>query len=276
MQVAMIAQGEFMELLRAKSDDKKMIFRKLFQTEFYQKLTENLAVKRKEKQSEIGKIRTICQTEAAHILLPKEYEHTDELEQIRRRILSSDRLSVTDLELLLKELEKLCEVSDRQQEELEKRCMELSRKRDEDREAVIHGKNQVRYFQQKEQAEKVLKEYQETEEERQAVRKRKIGQIQQAGEIREKYQQWQESVQRRKQAEQGLQEQREILPRLRKESLMAQKEEQKAEEAYQLAVGTEYQSGTGSGKGTEDVGETPTGRDGSRENEEEVTTAGKK
>ena len=189
MQVAMIAQGEFMELLRAKSDDKKMIFRKLFQTEFYQKLTENLAGKRKEKQSEIGKIRTICQTEAAHILLPKEYEHTDELEQIRRRILSSDRLSVTDLELLLKELETLCEVSDRQQEELEKRCMELSRKRDEDREAVIHGKNQMRYFQQKEQAEKVLKEYQETEEERQAV-KRKIGQIQQAGEIREKYQQW--------------------------------------------------------------------------------------
>ena len=30
MQVAMIAQGEFMALLRAKSDDKKVIFRKLF------------------------------------------------------------------------------------------------------------------------------------------------------------------------------------------------------------------------------------------------------
>ena len=36
MQVAMIAQGEFMELLRAKSDDKKTIFRKLFGTELYQ------------------------------------------------------------------------------------------------------------------------------------------------------------------------------------------------------------------------------------------------
>ena len=36
MQVAMIAQGEFMELLRAKSDDKKVIFRKLFNTELYQ------------------------------------------------------------------------------------------------------------------------------------------------------------------------------------------------------------------------------------------------
>ena len=235
MQVAMIAQGEFMELLRAKSDDKKMIFRKLFQTEFYQKLTENLAGKRKEKQSEIGKIRTICQTEAAHILLPKEYEHTDELEQIRRRILSSDRLSVTDLELLLEELEKLCEVSGRQLEELEKRCMELSRKRDEDREAVIHGKNQMQYVHQKEQAEKVLKEYQATEEERQEV-KRKIVQIRQAGEIRERYLQWQEAVQREKQTEKGLYQQRAMLPRLNEESLMAQKEEKKAEEAYQLAV----------------------------------------
>ena len=34
MQVAMIAQGEFMELLRAKSDDRKLVFRKLFRTVF--------------------------------------------------------------------------------------------------------------------------------------------------------------------------------------------------------------------------------------------------
>ena len=33
MQVAMIAQGEFMELLRAKSDEKREIFRRLFHTE---------------------------------------------------------------------------------------------------------------------------------------------------------------------------------------------------------------------------------------------------
>ena len=39
MQVAMIAQGEFMELLRAKSDAKKLIFRKLFHTELYAQLS---------------------------------------------------------------------------------------------------------------------------------------------------------------------------------------------------------------------------------------------
>ena len=47
MQVAMIAQGEFMELLRAKSDDKKVIFRKLFHTELYQKIVEELARRRR-------------------------------------------------------------------------------------------------------------------------------------------------------------------------------------------------------------------------------------
>ena len=42
MQVAMIAQGEFMELLRAKSDEKKVIFRKLFHTEKYEKIANEL------------------------------------------------------------------------------------------------------------------------------------------------------------------------------------------------------------------------------------------
>ena len=50
MQVAMIAQGEFMELLRAKSDEKKVVFRKLFNTEPYQKIVEELGQCRKEKQ----------------------------------------------------------------------------------------------------------------------------------------------------------------------------------------------------------------------------------
>lgn len=50
MQVAMIAQGEFMDLLRAKSDDKKVIFRKLFNTEMYQKIVEELGQRKKAKE----------------------------------------------------------------------------------------------------------------------------------------------------------------------------------------------------------------------------------
>ena len=72
MQVAMIAQGEFMDLLRAKSSDKKLIFRKLFGTELYQKLADELDRRRKEKLSDMTRIRKVCQTEAGHGHIPEE------------------------------------------------------------------------------------------------------------------------------------------------------------------------------------------------------------
>ncbi len=235
MQVAMIAQGEFMELLRARSDEKKIIFRKLFQTEFYQKLTEKLAGKRKEKQGEMGRIRTICQTEAAHITLPEDYERAEDLEQRKARILAADRLAVTDLESLMEELELLCADLNLRQKELEERSAEASQKRDADREAVLHGKNQIRYFQQKDRAEKVLAEYQASEKARQE-QTRRIHQIRQAGEIRQVYLQWQEAVQRRKETETALRRQQEKLPDLEKNRKQALETEAQAEADYQQAV----------------------------------------
>ena len=70
MQVAMIAQGEFMELLRARTEDKKVIFRKLFHTELYEKIVEELFRRRKCKKQEIDGIRTRCQTEISHVRIP--------------------------------------------------------------------------------------------------------------------------------------------------------------------------------------------------------------
>ena len=43
MQVGMIAQGEFMDVLRKKSTDKKEIFRKLFHTGIFQNIIDTLA-----------------------------------------------------------------------------------------------------------------------------------------------------------------------------------------------------------------------------------------
>ena len=53
MQVAMIAQGEFMELLRAKSKDKKIIFRKLFNTELFRRLQMNLEEGKKQRKGRL-------------------------------------------------------------------------------------------------------------------------------------------------------------------------------------------------------------------------------
>ena len=109
MQVAMIAQGEFMEILRARTDDKKVIFRKLFNTELFQKIVYELDRRCKEKRTEIAQIRTSCQTEAGHIVIPEAYDRAENLSEQKRRVLRSDKFSVTDMEKLLEELKILCE-----------------------------------------------------------------------------------------------------------------------------------------------------------------------
>ena len=81
MQVAMIAQGEFMEILRARTDDKKVIFRKLFNTELFQKIVYELDRRCKEKKTEIAQIRTSCQTEAGHIVVPEDYDRGELLSE---------------------------------------------------------------------------------------------------------------------------------------------------------------------------------------------------
>ena len=106
MQVAMIAQGEFMELLRAKSDAKKLIFRKLFHTELYAQVTEELANRKKEKERELAVLRTMAQTVMARATIPAEYEAAPELLQQKERVLSGE-LSV--LEAFLDGLAVLCE-----------------------------------------------------------------------------------------------------------------------------------------------------------------------
>ena len=108
MQVAMIAQGEFMELLRAKSDTKKEIFRKLFHTQIFQDIVEELGKRKREKLSEIGRIRTVCQTETSHLVIPEADPDIEEISLLKKRILESERLSVVDMENLLAKLEGLC------------------------------------------------------------------------------------------------------------------------------------------------------------------------
>ena len=53
-----------MDLLRAKSDDKKVIFRKLFNTEMYQDIVKEVGNRKREKDKEIAILKTQCQTEA--------------------------------------------------------------------------------------------------------------------------------------------------------------------------------------------------------------------
>lgn len=158
MQVAMIAQGEFMELLRAKSDDKKIIFRKLFGTGLFQKLVEELGNRRKEKLENIARIRTACQTEAGHVKVPGYFENREELSDLQQRIIGSDRMNVADMENFLNLLKNLTlQISGKQQEEQEVYDL-LTADRDKKIKALTEGQTIAISFKQLEDAGNSLKE----------------------------------------------------------------------------------------------------------------------
>ena len=215
MQVAMIAQGEFMELLRAKSDDKKVIFRKLFHTELYGKIVEELGRRRKGKQQEMGQIRTICQTEASHVEVPADYEKAEELLTLKKRIVSSDRLSVVDLEEMLAILEDLCSTLKERCSAAGKEYREANRLYLEKRDACTAGLQLLRRFQELEQAEQELEECKAQEKEI-CETADQIRMISDAYEIQAVYERYMDAEKTVKAAERSLAEQEEALPGLSK------------------------------------------------------------
>ena len=221
MQVAMIAQGEFMELLRAKSDDKKVIFRRLFHTELYQKIVEELAGRRREKQKDIARIRTECQTEAGHIVIPDmsdteenfTCENAARLEMLKKRIISSDRLSVSDMEQLLGELRRLCDF-------LKSRTDSISREYDgankeylEKRDAYNNALQLIRRFEELEQAEKDLAECADLAEKMKEIGKI-IAEIQAAYEIQAVYVRFEDAEKTVWEMKKNLEEQEKQIPGL--------------------------------------------------------------
>ena len=86
MQIAMIAQGEFMELLRAKSDDKKKIFRKLFHTELYDEIVREVDRRRADCNQNIADMKTQFQTVISRLCLPPDREETGDLQEWKLEI----------------------------------------------------------------------------------------------------------------------------------------------------------------------------------------------
>lgn len=104
MQVAMIAQGEFMDVLRKSSNEKKEIFRKLFHTEIYNDIVEELNNRRKETEKSISDIKTRCMSEVGHIHISEEHENLVFL------IEAIQRGEISYLNELVDELESYCQV----------------------------------------------------------------------------------------------------------------------------------------------------------------------
>lgn len=213
MQVAMIAQGEFMELLRAKSDDKKMIFRKLFHTGLYEEIKNEFAVRKKEKQAEIDQIRMRCIAEISRTELPEGLEQTAFLKEKKKELEKSKDFSVTVLEQFLEKLELLCEELLKRTKEAKKIMEKRSQERDHARDAAAKASQLLKSFVQLEDAEKTLQSLKEQEEaitERQELAVR----VEDAWEVQAVYQRLLDCKKMLEKLRSDLQEQTEQLPNL--------------------------------------------------------------
>lgn len=231
MQIAMIAQGEFMDLLRAKSDDKKVIFRKLFNTEMYQEIVGELANRKREKDKEIAILKTQCQGEAGRIRIPEEYENA---EQIENQKLLVEAGQMTGLKGLLDELEILCEWLKTYMRKTEQECLEAGKKRDEKRDEVTKAEGVLTWFIQLDEAEKKLKEYQDDQAQTDG-KISLISQIRDAYEIREKYIRFKDAQETVCASERALMKQQERIPLLAEAAEKAKEEETKAKTVHDTA-----------------------------------------
>ncbi len=153
MQVAMIAQGEFMELLRAKSDAKKLIFRKLFHTELYAQVTEELANRRREKERELAIVRTMVQTAVARVSVPGDYERAELLSQQKERVLFGE---LSTMEAFLEDLRLLCSCLKKHCQEIKNECEAVAERRDQVKAVAVEAEHIEKLYVQLHQAEKEL------------------------------------------------------------------------------------------------------------------------
>lgn len=165
MQVAMIAQGEFMELLGAGADKKKDIFRKLFRTRLYQDIVDELKRRLDDAARRVTEIRSAFQAEAGHVVIPEEFEGMERLEESRSRLLASEGGTVMDMEALLEELKALCGRLEEGTALAAAERDEKGRRRDAARDAYTGAQDLARAFEELERAEGALVEC-EAEEER--------------------------------------------------------------------------------------------------------------
>ena len=150
MQVAMIAQGEFMDVLRKTSNEKKEIFRKLFHTEIYNDIVEELNQRRKETEKSIGDIKTKCMSEAGHLNVDEEHE------QLVFYIEAIKRGEISYLDELVQELEVYCKIQEEKLNEQKQSLNKTEKLKEEKKFQLDKGRELINAYSNLEEASKQL------------------------------------------------------------------------------------------------------------------------
>ncbi|MBQ4307676.1 MAG: SMC family ATPase, partial [Lachnospiraceae bacterium] len=252
MQVAMIAQGEFMELLRAESDKKKDIFRRLFDTGKVQAVIAELSRRRKDAADAEDRMWAAMQAEIAHSKVPERMPGGDaaspdageaelalrlpELVSRRERILTSAKYPAAEMEQFLKELKVLTDSLAEGRARAAERSEKAGVSRDRARDALTSARELEKLFLSREAASGELAAC-EAEEENNARKAYLAGRIADSWEIAAVYRRMSDAAQAASRTERGLKEQQDRIPGLESTAAALARKDQEAGEARQQAAG---------------------------------------
>lgn len=178
-QIVMIAQGDFLKLLYTKSDERKMIFSKLFRTDIYWKIQENLRRKSMEMDERIQENDRAFEQEKSRIIpLPESEElPLDELvERLRERLkdaLKEQNLRRANVEELNKKITKYEEINKlfRSLEKIRQNGKELEARQAESKERRQQIENALKADKVLVAEQQNLRQQQEVEQSAQAIAK---------------------------------------------------------------------------------------------------------
>ena len=227
MQVAMIAQGEFMDLLRAKSDDKKVIFRKLFNTEMYQDIVNELANRKRTKEKDIAVLRTQCQSDLGRVCIPEEYK-SEKIKELKEQLTDGEMSRLSDF---LDELELLCNWLNEHTLAAENAYRKAGRDRDAKNEAYTRAEGLLKWFEQLDAAEQKLKECEADKAKTEALLSL-ISRIRDAYEIQGNYALLEDARKHLKDTKEALENQEKTLPALKEAREKAENTEKESKQIH--------------------------------------------
>lgn len=234
--VVMIAQGEFMDFLRADSKAKTALLRDLLKTDYYYQLSERLKMLAKEKNNAAKTQRAKLSLIAANAEtkgLPE--EDAQALEAAKGTVITAKELQPEQVDALAEVLSGVCARLQLQQRELAKQQTAAQNDRDECMKRIEAAKPLMERFKELESAEKTLQECAAQADE---IEKKRglIGKIRDAWAIEPKYQRMKDARDALTNAQTELAAKQQELPQLKQTAADAKARHQQMEKAQQDAT----------------------------------------
>ena len=213
--VVMIAQGEFMDFLRAGSKEKTELLRDLLKTDYYYQLSERLKTLAKEKNTAAKTQRANMSFFAGRAVtegLPE--EDALALEAAKGTVITAKELQPEQVDALVDVLSDVCARLEMQQRELAQRQTTAQVERDECMKRIEAAKPLMDRFEELESAEKTLQECAAQADE---IEKKRglIGKIRDAWAIEPKYQRMKDAQKALTDAQRELAAKQQELPQLK-------------------------------------------------------------